>query len=178
MNKITLAGNIIVDNVKTITAWPDKGMLVPITDVKRSPGGAVPNSGIDLKTLDPSVEVAAVGKVGDDDAGAFVTGFLAEKGLDVSRVARVPGVPTTFTDVMTVAGTGRPLGDQHTVDKRLVEGGGADGKGSGALALHARGEGQMVVLLALRAGTPDGERLLKAIKFHIIFPIRVFLFER
>ena len=46
--KITLAGNIIVDNVKTITAWPDKGMLVPITEVKRAPGGSVPNSGIDL----------------------------------------------------------------------------------------------------------------------------------
>ena len=61
-DKIVLAGNIIVDNVKTITAWPEKGMLVPITALKRSPGGAVPNSGIDLKKLDPAVEVSAVAK--------------------------------------------------------------------------------------------------------------------
>ena len=71
--------------------------------------------------LDPSLRVAALGKVGDDDAGTFVTGFLAEKGLDVSRVARVPGVPTTFTDVMTVAGTGeRTFFNMHGADSALV----------------------------------------------------------
>lgn len=119
--KITLAGNIIVDNVKTITAWPDKGMLVPITDVKRSPGGSVPNSGIDLKTLDPSVEVAAVGKVGDDDAGGFVRAFMEERGLDVSGVRTVEGIPTTFTDVMTVATTGeRTFFNMHGADSAFV----------------------------------------------------------
>jgi sugar/nucleoside kinase (ribokinase family) len=96
-------------------------MLVPITDVKRSPGGAVPNSGIDLKTLDPSVEVAAVGKVGDDDAGAFVREFMLERGLDVSGVQTVKGVPTTFTDVMTVASTGeRTFFNMHGADSVLV----------------------------------------------------------
>jgi sugar/nucleoside kinase (ribokinase family) len=110
-----------VDNVKTIASWPDKGMLVPITDVKRSPGGAVPNSGIDLKTLDPSVEVAAVGKVGDDDAGVFVRGFMRERGLDVSGVQTAKGVPTTFTDVMTVATTGeRTFFNMHGADSALV----------------------------------------------------------
>ena len=82
--KVTLAGNIIVDNVKTITAWPEKGMLVLITSVKRSPGGAVPNSGIDLKTLDPSVEVAAFGKVGDDAFGKLLLNTIKEAGIDIS----------------------------------------------------------------------------------------------
>ncbi|MBO5940436.1 MAG: carbohydrate kinase family protein [Kiritimatiellae bacterium] len=119
--KITLAGNIIVDNVKTITAWPDKGMLVPITAVKRSPGGAVPNSGIDLKTLDPSIEVAAFGKVGADDAGDFVTEFMSGHGLDVSGVQKVEGTPTSFTDVMTVASTGeRTFFNMHGADSLLV----------------------------------------------------------
>ena len=119
--KVTLAGNIIVDNVKTITAWPDKGMLVPITAVKRAPGGSVPNSGIDLKTLDPSVEVAAVGKVGAEDAGDFVRTFMGERGLDVSAVQRVEGVPTSFTDVMTVGSTGeRTFFNMHGADSTLV----------------------------------------------------------
>ena len=119
--RITLAGNIIVDNVKTITAWPEKGMLVPITAVKRAPGGAVPNSGIDLKRLDPSIEVAAVGKVGADDSGDFVTAFMKENGLDVSGIQRVDDVPTSFTDVMTVAGTGeRTFFNMHGADSRLV----------------------------------------------------------
>ena len=121
--KITLAGNIIVDNVKTITSWPEKGMLVPITSVKRAPGGSVPNSGIDLKTLDPSVEVAAVGKVGADDAGDFVRAFMEERGLDVSGVQRVEGIPTTFTDVMTVASTGeRTFFNMHGADSAFVPG--------------------------------------------------------
>lgn len=119
--KITLAGNIIVDNVKTITSWPEKGMLVPITSVKRAPGGSVPNSGIDLKTLDPSVEVAAVGKVGADDSGDFVRAFMAGHGLDVSGVQSVEGVPTTFTDVMTVASTGeRTFFNMHGADSTFV----------------------------------------------------------
>ena len=119
--RVTLAGNIIVDNVKTITAWPEKGMLVPITGMKRAPGGAVPNSGIDLKKLDPAVEVSAVGKVGADDAGDFVTAFMRERGLDVSGVQRVEGVPTSFTDVMTLAETGeRTFFNMHGADSRLV----------------------------------------------------------
>ena len=120
-DKIVLAGNIIVDNVKTITAWPEKGMLVPIMALKRSPGGAVPNSGIDLKKLDPSVDVSAVGKVGADDAGDFVTAFMRERGLDVSGVQRVEGVPTSFTDVMTVASTGeRTFFNMHGADSALT----------------------------------------------------------
>ena len=121
MNSIVFAGNILNDVVKVIPAWPEKGRLVQITSLTRAVGGSVCNTGVDLKTLDPSLRVAALGKVGDDDAGAFVTGFLAEKGLDVSRVARVPGVPTTFTDVMTVSGTGeRTFFNMHGADSALV----------------------------------------------------------
>ena len=64
MDSIILAGNILVDNVKTITAWPEKGMLVPITSLARAVGGSVCNTGIDLKTLDPALKVGALGKVG------------------------------------------------------------------------------------------------------------------
>ena len=119
--KITFCGNILVDSVKTITSWPEKGMLVPITDVKRAVGGSVCNSGVDLKTLDPSVEVRALGKVGADDAGDFAVSVLTAKGLDCSRISRVPDVPTTFTDVMTVAGTGeRTFFNMHGADSRLT----------------------------------------------------------
>ena len=119
--KITFCGNILVDSVKTIAAWPEKGMLVPITDVRRAVGGSVCNSGVDLKTLDPSVEVRALGKVGADDAGDFALSVLKAKGLDCSLVKRVDGVPTTFTDVMTVGSTGeRTFFNMHGADSRLT----------------------------------------------------------
>lgn len=122
MNKtITFCGNILVDSVKTITAWPEKGMLVPITGITRSVGGSVCNTGIDVKTLDPSVSVRALGHVGADDDGRFAVSFMESKGVDCSLVRRTPGVPTTFTDVMTVAATGeRTFFNMHGADSRLT----------------------------------------------------------
>ena len=112
---------MLVDNVKMISRWPDRGMLVQISSVKRAVGGAVCNSGIDLKTLDPSITVKALGKIGDDDAGDFVVSTLEGKGLDCSLVSRVAGVPTSFTDVMTVEETGeRTFFNMHGADSALV----------------------------------------------------------
>ena len=112
---------MLVDNVKMISRWPDKGMLVQISSVKRAVGGAVCNSGIDLKVLDPSVTVKALGKLGDDDAGDFVVSTLESRGLDCSLVSRVAGVPTSFTDVMTVETTGeRTFFNIHGADSMLV----------------------------------------------------------
>ena len=121
MNSIAFCGSLIVDEIKMISSWPEKGMLVPISSVSRAVGGAVCNSGIDLKTLDPSVDVKAVGKVGEDDKGDFVSKTLSERGLDVSWLQRVTGVPTSFTDVMTVAETGeRTFFNMHGADSTLV----------------------------------------------------------
>jgi len=121
MNKIVFCGSIIADVIKTIPTWPDKGMLVPIKAIKRQVGGAVCNSGIDLKTLDPSVAVKAVGAVGADDNGAFVVKTLEARGLDCSLVRRVKDVPTSFTDVMTVETTGeRTFFNMHGADSTLV----------------------------------------------------------
>ena len=121
MNKIVFCGSIIADVIKTIPAWPDKGMLVPIKSVQRQIGGAVCNSGVDLKTIDPSVEVKAVGAVGDDDNGEFVLRYLGDRGLDISLVRRVKGVPTSFTDVMTVEPTGeRTFFNMHGADSTLT----------------------------------------------------------
>ena len=120
-NSIVFCGNIITDQIKMISRWPDKGMLVPISSVRRAVGGSVSNSGIDLKTLDPSVTVKAVGKVGADDNGDFAVKFLESKGLDCTYVTRTPERPTSFTDVMTVEGTGeRTFFNLHGADSALV----------------------------------------------------------
>ena len=120
-NSIVFCGNIIIDQVKMISRWPDKGMLVPISSVKRAVGGSVSNTAIDLKTLDPSVDVKALGKVGEDDNGDFVVRFLEEKGVDCSQVTKIAERPTSFTDVMTVEGTGeRTFFNLHGADSALV----------------------------------------------------------
>lgn len=105
-NGIVVAGNIIADYVKIIDSYPGQGMLSSILSVRRTTGGAVPNMAIDLRLMDPALEVRAVGLVGQDEGGEFVTETMASCGVDVSGVGRVPGEMTAFTDVMTVRDTG------------------------------------------------------------------------
>ena len=120
-NSIVFCGNIIVDQIKMIARWPDKGMLVPISSVKRAVGGSVSNTAIDLKALDPSVAVKAQGEVGTDENGDYAVKFLESRGVDCTEVARTSGRPTSFTDVMTVEPTGeRTFFNLHGADSALV----------------------------------------------------------
>ena len=106
MRKVTLCGTVLVDEVKKIDSYPEKGMLVTITSRTRAVGGAVCNSGIDLKTLDPDLVVEAIGRVGDDEAGKFVLDTLSAHGLITDKMVISKTAPTAFTDVMTLQSTG------------------------------------------------------------------------
>jgi sugar/nucleoside kinase (ribokinase family) len=116
---IAFAGSIIVDNVKTVESWPERGMLSRILRTERSLGGLVPNTAIYLKTLDPSIPVSAIGCVGTDEPGKFALSTLSSHGIDVSRVRKID-CPTSFTDVMTLAKTGeRTFFNMHGADSFL-----------------------------------------------------------
>lgn len=122
MNGIAFAGSVIVDNVKTVEFWPDRGMLTRIVKLTRGIGGSVPNTAIDIRTLDPSVPVVAIGCVGVDEPGDFAVSTLAAHGIDVARVRRV-AAPTSFTDVMTLSETGeRTFFSMHGADSLLQPG--------------------------------------------------------
>ena len=102
---IALAGNIVVDSIKTIDQYPGKLELTAIKRVERSLGGAVPNVGMDLARLDPSLPLKAVGFVGEDDNGAYALETMSRfPSLDLSDVKRA-GL-NSFTDVMTIESTG------------------------------------------------------------------------
>lgn len=103
---ITLAGNILVDYVKMVEKFPDMGMLATIVSESLAVGGAVPNTGIDVKRLDKNLPVHVYGKVGDDDKGRYVVSVMEKEGLDVSGVKITKTAPTSYSDVITVKGTG------------------------------------------------------------------------
>ncbi len=103
MGGIALAGSILVDRINEINRYPGAGELTKILSVKLATGGCVPNSGIDLKRLDPTVSVYAIGKVGRDDDGEFAVATLAECGLDISGITRAED-KTSFTEVMSEVG--------------------------------------------------------------------------
>ncbi len=103
---IALVGSILTDNVKMIRTYPEKGMLATITGESLGVGGCVPNSGIDLKRIAPTLKVYAFGKVGKDYKGEYVVNEMNEAGIDTSGVIISDVAPTSYSDVMTVEGTG------------------------------------------------------------------------
>ena len=104
MGGIAVAGTILADKLNEIEAYPQAGELTKIRRVSRAAGGCVPNTAIDLKKLDPSLDVEAVGLVGDDADGEFLIGTLRENGVCTDGVKSVRGGRSGFTEVMSVAG--------------------------------------------------------------------------
>ena len=101
---LLLGGNILVDVVKRIDCYPEKGMLVNITAVQQAVGGSVPNTIIDLAKIDPTLSLGAIGKVGCDAYGDYVVTRMTEFGINTDRVVRTDSAPTSFTDVMSIPG--------------------------------------------------------------------------
>ena len=99
---IAIAGNMLVDIVKSISGYPEIGKLTFISELSRSVGGAVPNTAIDLAKIDRTLPVSAVGKVGMDENGRFVVSELQKNGINVNAVCYDENTETGFTDVMSV----------------------------------------------------------------------------
>lgn len=100
---ILVAGNMILDVVKTIDKYPDQGMLSYISASERAIGGCAPNTATDLAVIDSTLPVSVIGKIGDDEYGRFLLDKLRSKGIDVSGVSVSKTKDTSFTDVMSLA---------------------------------------------------------------------------
>jgi sugar/nucleoside kinase (ribokinase family) len=97
---ILALGNLLVDKMHRINAYPPESFLAVINASAASPGGGVLNVLFDLARLDPSLPLAAAGLVGDDADGRFLRDECAARGIDTRRVGTAPGLPTSFTQVM------------------------------------------------------------------------------
>jgi sugar/nucleoside kinase (ribokinase family) len=102
-----LGGTLIVDRVKIVDMYPREGTLAYILDSRRGIGGCPTNNAINLKVLDPDLPIAVIGCVGDDEDGQYILDELSRKQVDVSAVRILKIKPTSYTDVITVKGTGQ-----------------------------------------------------------------------
>ncbi len=101
------AGCWTVDRIKLIDTWPVEEGLSRITDVDQLGGGSAHNVGIDLRLLDPSLPVATIGCVGDDEDGDFLFSQAQRYQLDTTQLIRSHLRATSYTDVMSVAHSGK-----------------------------------------------------------------------
>ena len=154
---IAVAGTILVDKINEISAYPASGELTKILSVSRAVGGAVPNVGIDIKRVDPTITVKAVGKIGNDGEGDFLVNTLEENGVDSSLLVRGE-MPTSFTDVMSIVGGQRTF---FTYPGACADFGyeDVDFENLDAKMLHL---GYFLLLDKVDGG--DGERILKKAK--------------
>ena len=159
MSRIVTAGSIIVDRICAIDAYPSSGELAQIRSIARVPGGLVPNTGRDIRILSPDIPVAAFGRIGDDDDGRFVLSELKAAGMDVSGVVVSSSAPTSFTEVMSVAGGERTF---FTYPGASAE------WGYGDFPFDAVAPGDIVLLgyflLLERIDAGDGLRILQELK--------------
>jgi sugar/nucleoside kinase (ribokinase family) len=100
-------GNWIVDAVKMIDTWPQQDTLANIISESKGTGGSPFNVLLDIAIMGAGFPLAGVGLVGEDENGRWILDLCAQHGIDSTLLHRSPTAPTSYTDVMTVQGSGR-----------------------------------------------------------------------
>lgn len=100
-------GNWILDHVKMIDVWPAQDALANITAQSEGNGGGAYNVTKNLAKLGCGFPLAGVGLIGGDADGGTILRDCEAQGVDSSGIQQTALAPTSYTDVMTVAGTGR-----------------------------------------------------------------------
>jgi len=104
---ILAGGNWIVDAVKIIDVWPQQDALANITSETRGTGGSPFNVLVDLATMGAPFPLDAVGLVGKDGHGEYISSTCRHLGIQTEHLQSTAAAPTSYTDVMTVKGSGR-----------------------------------------------------------------------
>jgi sugar/nucleoside kinase (ribokinase family) len=104
--QVLCAGIIVADHVSSpIPRLPAAGELVLADQLLLTIGGCAANVAVDLGRL--GVPAAVVGRVGGDVFGRVVTDLLAGQGVDCGGIRTTPGVDTSQTLIVNVAGEDR-----------------------------------------------------------------------
>ncbi len=104
---ILAGGNFIIDHVKLIDRYPEQDMLAFIQGETSSNGGGPYNVLKDLSAMQVGYPLEAAGLVGNDSNGAWILQDCKTAGIDIRQLRQTAEAPTSYTDAMTVHGTGR-----------------------------------------------------------------------
>lgn len=100
---IIAAGNMLVDHVHQIGQWLERGWLVEIVHSERATGGAPLNVLLTLAKMHAGLPLQAVGLIGEDNDGDYITAMLDQYHINRQLVQRTSSAPTSMTQVMTDA---------------------------------------------------------------------------
>ncbi len=111
---IISAGTWAIDRIKIIDQWPREEHLARITATDQQGGGCGYNLGVDIRKLDCTMPVEAIGLAGNDTDGKFLLDLATSVGIDITQLRQIEGVQTSFTDVFVAADTARRTFFHHT----------------------------------------------------------------
>lgn len=101
-----VGGTWCVDRNITVDRWPGEDMLATVHGMSLSGGGPVSNFGQDIRRLDPSMPVTAMGLLGQDEQADYLIELFGRAGIEC-REARTAEAPTQITDAFHSASSGR-----------------------------------------------------------------------
>lgn len=104
---ILAGGNWIIDEVSMIDTYPKEENLANILTEYSSNGGAAYNVLKDLSQLGALFPLAGIGLVGRDERGQRILEDCREFGIAVDRLKETPHANTSYTNVVTVQGSGK-----------------------------------------------------------------------
>lgn len=117
---ILAIGNLLVDKLHRIPAYPSESLLAIISESAASPGGGVFNVLGDLARVDPALPLAVAGVIGDDADGQFIRSCFEGMNVDTGALRVVTDAPTSFTHVMiSEANASRTFFHAHGANRRL-----------------------------------------------------------
>src|SRR3954470_17356300 len=106
-NGILGGGNWIVDAVKIVDTWPQQDALANILSESKGTGGSPFNVLMDIAIMGAQMPLYALGLVGDDQNGEWITQQCQKHGIDTASLQVSRQSSTSYTDVFTVQSTGR-----------------------------------------------------------------------
>ncbi|HKP17968.1 MAG TPA: sugar kinase [Gaiellaceae bacterium] len=106
MARVVCAGILVADIfVPPLERIPGPGEVLTTGEFLVQPGGCAANTAIGLRRQ--GVDVSVIGCVGDDPFADLVERDLSGQGIDTTGIRRVPGLPTSMTVILPVAGEDR-----------------------------------------------------------------------
>ena len=104
---ILAGGNWIIDNVKIVDVYPKEDKLANILKESNSNGGAPYSVLKAISKMGFQFPLTGIGAIGDDERGDYILSECQKLSIDSSQIIKVQNSNTSYTDVMTVLGTGR-----------------------------------------------------------------------
>jgi sugar/nucleoside kinase (ribokinase family) len=100
---VACAGNWVVDLVKVIDCYPYENGMANILEEAKGGGGCAHNVALSLAKFEATLDLHAVGMIGDDPNGDFIVAQCSQfPNINTSQLRRTNAERTSYTDVFCV----------------------------------------------------------------------------